>query len=77
MPAIAKNNSNYNGFKISSCFNGIFQEGKPNQKNVQLKWTKQHSPEGIITHAIPATNRFPIVQKAAIKLSIDPRLDFG
>lgn len=31
----------------------------------------------MITHARPATNRFPIVQKAAIKLNIEPRLDFG
>lgn len=34
-------------------------------------------PDGIINHAKPATNRFPSVQNAAIKLSIDPRRDFG
>lgn len=34
-------------------------------------------PEGIISQASPATNRFPKVQNAAIKLSIDPLLDFG
>lgn len=34
-------------------------------------------PDGITIHAKPATNRLPIVQKAAIKLNIEPRLDFG
>lgn len=31
----------------------------------------------MISQAKPATNRFPIVQNAAIKLNIDPRFDFG
>lgn len=36
-----------------------------------------NSPDGIIIHAKPATNKLPIVQKAAIKLNIEPRRDFG
>lgn len=35
------------------------------------------SPDGMISQASPATKRFPIVQKAAMKLSIDPRFAFG
>lgn len=31
----------------------------------------------MINQAKPATNKFPMVQKAAMKLSIDPRFDFG
>lgn len=32
---------------------------------------------GMINQARPATNRLPNVQKAAMKLSIEPRLDLG
>lgn len=39
--------------------------------------TFKNSPDGMMTQAIPATNRFPIVQNAAMKLSMDPRLDLG
>lgn len=34
-------------------------------------------PVGIMIHAKPATNKLPSVQKAAMKLNIDPLLDFG
>lgn len=32
---------------------------------------------GMISQARPATSRLPNVQNAAIKLSIEPRFDFG
>lgn len=31
----------------------------------------------MISHAKPATNKLPMVQNAAMKLNIDPRLAFG
>lgn len=32
---------------------------------------------GIISHAKPATRRLPIVQKAAMKLNMEPRFALG
>lgn len=46
-----------------------------NQYNGTVKYI--NSLSGMINQAIPATIKFPKVQKAAMKLSIDPRFDLG
>lgn len=48
-----------------------------NQLSIQNAFETNQLPLGMMIQASPATNRFPIVQKAAIKLNIEPRLDFG
>lgn len=45
--------------------------------SVMIDLSNRSLPEGMTIQAKPATNRLPMVQKAAIKLSMDPRLDFG